>query len=146
MRFFGGIVAALLLAAPASAQESEPQEGAFEPAFTAEEDLDCAIFVAALMAELGPEMTPDNRIGLTSAITYLVGRFEAQRGTDLSQAFVERYPAFQERDPREIEQTCSIRMRAFSNRLQASQNASARVLAAPAQAADADAATPEEGQ
>ena len=128
MRFLGGAFATALLAAtPLSAQESEE----FEPAFTAEEDLDCAIFVASLMAELGPEMTPDNRVGLTSAITYFVGRYEAQRGLDLSEAFVDRYPAYQERNPAEIEQTCSVRMRAFSVRLQESQRASARALSAP---------------
>ena len=130
----GSVGAALLLAAPANAHE----EQAFEPAFTAEEDLDCAIFVASLMAELGPDMTPDNRVGLTSAITYFVGRYEAQRGLDLADAFVERYPAFMARDPREIEQTCSVRMRAFSTRLQESQSASARALSQPPQAATAD--------
>ena len=134
MRVLGGIIAALLITAPASAHE----EGRFEPGFTAEEDLDCAIYVASLMAEMGPDMTPDNRIGLTSAITYFVGRYEAQRGTELAEAFVDRYPAFQQRDPREIEQTCSIRMRAFSTRLQQSQNASARALSRSSDAAPSD--------
>lgn len=89
-----------------------------EPAFSVEDDLDCAIYVGALMAEMGAEMTPENRIGLTSAMTYFAGRYEAQRGLDLADAFVRRYAAFQARDPVEIEQTCSVRMRAFSVRLQ----------------------------
>ncbi len=108
------MIAALLIGAPAAAQDAEP----FVPAFSAEDDLDCAIFVGALMAETEAEMTPDNRTGLTSALTYFTGRYEAQRGLDITQAFAERYPLYQQRNPAEIQQTCSVRMRAFSVRLQ----------------------------
>lgn len=111
--------AALAAAAPLQAQ----QEEAYTPAFSAEDDLDCAIFIGAIMAELEAEMTPDNQIGLTSALTYFVGRYEAQRGTDLMKAFTERYPAYQQRNPAEIEQTCSVRMRSFASRLQVSGSA-----------------------
>ena len=124
------VTAALFAAAPVSAvaQESEP----FEPAFTAEDDIDCAIFVASIMAELGIEMTPENRVGLTSAFTYFIGRYEAQRGLGLTEAFVERFSIYQQRNPAEIEQTCSVRMRAFSVRLQESQSAAARLSPPPA--------------
>jgi len=97
-----------------------------EPAFTAEEDLDCAIYVGALMAEMGADMTPDNRVGLTSALTYFVGRYEAQRGLALTEAFLQRYPTYRDRNPAEIEQTCSVRMRAFSVRLQQAGGALSR--------------------
>jgi len=114
LRLGGLAIAGLLWAAPAVAQDDER----FQPAFTAEEDLDCAIFIGALMAESEAEMTTDNRIGLTSALTYFLGRYEAQRGLNLKQAFIDRYPAFLERNPTEVQQTCSVRMRAFSVRLQ----------------------------
>ena len=114
----GGIIAgfALCLAAPLTAQDSVP----FEPAFSAEDDLDCAIFIGALIAELENqgEMTPDNQVALTSALTYFIGRFEAQRGTDIIEPMSQRYEIYLERNPGEIQQVCSVRMRAFFSRLQ----------------------------
>ncbi len=115
MRVWGGIAGlTLFVAAPLSAQDG----AAFEPAFSAEEDLDCAIFVGALLAEMEESLTPDNQVGLTSAFTYFTGRYEAQRGLELEEAFTERYPIYLQRNPAEIEQTCSVRMRAFGVRLQ----------------------------
>jgi len=125
---------AIALAAQASSDQAAVPSGTSggqiseqQPAFSAEEDLDCAIYVGALMAEMGAEMTPDNRVGLTSALTYFVGRYEAQRGLELTQAFTERYPLYQQRDSVEIEQTCSVRMRAFSTRLQQVGGALSRI-------------------
>lgn len=117
------IGAALALVAPLQAQNNHD----FEPAFSAEDDLDCAIYVGALMAELGPNMTPDNEVGLTSAFTYFTGRYEAQRGINLVQAFTDRYPIYRERNPIEIEQICSSRMRAYAIRLQESGRALERL-------------------
>lgn len=121
----GGIIAAIALCvvAPLSAQEGE----AFEPAFSAEDDLDCAMFVGALMAEMEAEMTPDNRTGLTSAFTYFTGRYEAQRGIEITEAFTARYPTYQQANPVEIQQTCSVRMRAFGARLQEANSALSRL-------------------
>ena len=116
-------LAGALAAAPLLAQEGE----AFEPAFSAEADLDCAIFIGALMAEMEAEMTPDNRLGLTSAFTYFVGRYEAQRGIEITDSFTERYPVYQSMNPMEIQQTCSVRMRAFGARLQEAGSALSRI-------------------
>ncbi len=133
------IAAALCVAGPLSAQEGE----AFEPAFSPEDDLDCAMFVGALMAEIEAEMTPDNRTGLTSAFTYFTGRYEAQRGIDLTEAFAERYPIYQRANPAEIQQTCSVRMRAFGARLQEVNSVLSRLQ--PARDPDAQSEeTPEE--
>ncbi len=128
----GGVLGALALAAPLAAQETEP----FEPAFNSDSDLDCAIFIGALMAEMEAEMTPDNRLGLTSAFTYFVGRYEAQRGIEITDAFTARYPIYQELNPVEIQQTCSVRMRAFGARLQEAGSALSRL--SPQRAPDAD--------
>ena len=126
MRFGGGAIAGLLLAAPLQAQSTGAE---FEPAFSAEDDLDCAIFIGALMAEMEASntMTPDNRTGLTSALTYFTGRYEAQRGLNITEAFAERYEVYQQRNPAEIQQTCSVRMRAFSVRLQDAGRALSRL-------------------
>ncbi|WP_299192970.1 hypothetical protein [uncultured Erythrobacter sp.] len=129
MRGIAGLAAAALaIGAPLHAQDGE----AFEPAFSAEDDLDCAIYVGALMAEMEEAMTPDNRAGLTSAFTYFTGRYEAQRGLDLVTAFTERYPVYAQRNPVEIQQTCAVRMRAFGVRLQEAGQALTRIQPAPA--------------
>ena len=131
--------AALAVCAPLQAQESE----GFEPAFSAEDDLDCAMYVGALMAEMEAEMTPDNRVGLTSAFTYFTGRYEAQRGLDLVGAFTARFPVYQERNPAEIQQTCSVRMRAFGVRLQEAGQALSELQPEPGAPAQSEAAPTE---
>lgn len=105
------------LAVPAVAQDD------YQPAFTPEDDLDCALYVGALMAEMDATMTPDNRTGLTSAFTYFVGRYEAQRGLDVAEALAERYSAYRTRNSAQIAQDCSIRMRSLGSRLQLAQSA-----------------------
>lgn len=130
MRFMRNLCFALVagtfaLAVPTVIQAQDGK--AFEPAFTAEEDLDCAIYVGALLAEMEAQMTPSNEVGLTSAFTYFTGRYEAQRGLDLTEAFTERYPIYLGRNPAEIEQTCSVRMRAFGVRLQEAGSALTRL-------------------
>ena len=124
MRAVAAAACLLLVGAPLAAQE------AYEPAFTPEDDLDCALYVAALMAETEVEMTPESRTGLTSAFTYFIGRYEAQRGLDTGAAFAERYTVFSERNSAEIAQTCSIRMRSFGNRLQNARGELSEVQAA----------------
>lgn len=130
MRFKRSLCSALVagafaLAVPTAVQAQDGK--AFEPAFTAEEDLDCAIYVGALLAEMEAQMTPSNEVGLTSAFTYFTGRYEAQRGLNLTEAFTERYPIYLDRNPAEIEQTCSVRMRAFGVRLQEAGSALTRL-------------------
>ncbi len=131
--FSSAAVAAAVLAAPVHAQ-SEQSEEQFVPAFNSDSDLDCAIFIGALMADTEEEMTPDNRMGLTSAFTYFVGRYEAQRGIRIKEAFAARYPIYLELNPVEIQQTCSVRMRAFGARLQDAGSALERL--APRRAPD----------
>lgn len=123
-----GVLAAVVLSlsAPVAAEE------AYTPAFPPEDDLDCALYVAALMAEMDETMTPDNRTGLTSAFTYFIGRYEAQRGLEVAEALAARYTAYQARNPAEVAQTCAIRMRSLGSRLQEAQSALARVESEPA--------------
>ena len=121
MRRTGGLIAALVMlaATPVVAQQGT-QHGApqRDAAFSPEEDLDCAIYIGALMAESEVEMTPESRIALTSTFTYFIGRYEAQRGVPLAQAMGERYAVYTERNPQELEQLCSLRARGFAVRLQ----------------------------
>ncbi len=141
----GAVMGLAIAGSPVHAQDEE----AFEPAFNAESDLDCAIFIGALMAEGEAEMTPDNRVGLTSALTYFVGRYEAQRGIEIAEAFSERYPVYLELNPTEIQQVCSVRMRAFSARLQEVSSAMARVSPArpaPAETTQQDDPQPEQSE
>lgn len=126
-RKLGLLAAALWVAgAPVAAQ----QEG--QAAFTPEEDLDCVIYIGALMAETEVEMTPESRLALTSALTYFVGRYEAQRGVPLAQALAERYPHYGEADAQQIEQTCSLRARGFGMRMQDAGRAMAELAPRPA--------------
>jgi hypothetical protein len=111
-------MAAASLSAPLAAQAPTSPSQSEDAQYLPEDDLDCAIFVGALMAEIGEAMTPDNRVGLTSSFTYFVGRFEAERDLPLITAFTRRYPIYAELDPVAIEQTCAIRMRSFGTRLQ----------------------------
>lgn len=104
---------ALFTAAPVAAQPAETAS-----AFTPEEDLDCAIYIGAIMAETAAEMTPESRVALTSAFTYFIGRYEARSGQPLAQALAERYPLYAQREAGEIEQTCSVRARGFAVRMQ----------------------------
>lgn len=133
MRVAGGLAAVFLLgAAPLLAQQSEPIASAFSP----EEDLDCAIYIGAIMAETAAEMTPESRVALTSAFTYFIGRYEARRGTPLGRALAERYPLYMERDASEIEQTCSVRARGFAVRMQDAGRLMAEAEAAARSEAD----------
>ena len=128
MRCLGGLAAAALIATvPLQAQEGHSAAQSFTP----EEDLDCAIYIGAIMAEAEVEMTPESRLALTSAFTYFIGRYEAQRGTPLPQALAERYPIYAERNATEIEQTCSLRARGFAARMQDSARVTPQVRTLP---------------
>jgi hypothetical protein len=129
MRLFGLFLAALpCAAAPLMAQDAPAAQRAFSP----EEDLDCAMYVGALMAESEAELTPESRVALTSAFTYFTGRYEAQRGTGLIEAFTSRYPVYAASEPTALAQTCSVRMRSFGARLEQAGRVMAELqLAAP---------------
>ena len=116
-------------APPAAATQASPSDSAFQPAFSPEEDLDCAIYIGAIMAETAAEMTPESRLALTSAYFYFIGRYEAQRGQDLTRALEQRYAAIGQSDPQAIEQTCSVRARGFAARVEEAGRAIARSAA-----------------
>ena len=116
MRILGGAIATAGLLIPASA--SMAQDADTSQAFTPEDDLDCAMYVGALMAESEAEMTPESRVALTSAFTYFTGRYEAQRGTGLIEAFRSRYATYAASNPTALAQTCAVRMRSFGARLE----------------------------
>lgn len=121
MRVFGGSIAGALLILGAggvfsvSAQENSERVG---QGFSPEDDLDCALYVASLMGEDRGVLTPDVQTAYLSAMTYFLGRYEAQRGTPINVAMAKRYPAFRERDPVEVEQLCGLRTRGFASRLE----------------------------
>lgn len=126
VRAFALITAAALGAAtPLAAQQ--------DVAFTPEEDLDCAIYVGALMAENELELSPDSRLALMSTMTYFFGRYEAQRGVPLAQALAERMPEYEKRNPQEIEQLCSLRARGLGMRMQDADRVMAELSPRPAQ-------------
>ena len=113
----------------ATATQASPSDSAFQPAFSPEEDLDCAIYIGAIMAETAAEMTPESRLALTSAYFYFIGRYEAQRGQDLTRALEQRYAVIGQSDPQAIEQTCSVRARGFAARVEEAGRAIARKAA-----------------
>lgn len=117
MRIFGGIIASLLLVNGISvlAQENTGQTG---QGFSPEDDLDCALYTGGLLASDDGIMTPDTRTAFVSTMTYFLGRYEAQRGTPISVALAERYPAFLEQDSSELEQLCGLRARGFARRME----------------------------
>ena len=117
MRVRGGIIACALLVTgfSVSAQENTAQTG---QGFSPEDDLDCALYTAGLLASDEGVMTPDARTALVSTMTYFLGRYESQRGTPISVALSERYPAYLESDTTQLEQTCGLRARGFASRMQ----------------------------
>lgn len=132
MRSIAISVAALVATGSLQAQDSNSAAQSFTP----EEDLDCAIYIGAIMAETELEMTPESRVALTSAYTYFIGRYEAQRGRPLAQALVDRYEVYAGRNATEIEQTCSLRARGFAARMQDAAKEMAK--ATPPQGAKAE--------
>ncbi|MEP0392074.1 MAG: hypothetical protein ABJ205_14300 [Erythrobacter sp.] len=98
-----------------SAQENSEQTG---QGFSPEDDLDCALYTAGLLASDDGVMTPDARTALIGTMTYFLGRYEAQRGTPISVALVERYPAYLEADSTQLEQICGLRARGFASRME----------------------------
>ncbi|MEM6909709.1 MAG: hypothetical protein AAF494_13625 [Pseudomonadota bacterium] len=84
---------------------------------TPEDDLDCAILVSMLLAAQEDTLSPEQRIGLVSGMTYFVGRYEAQRGADVDTAMVERSNAFPKGDLAALSKNCSARMKAVGDRM-----------------------------
>ena len=117
MRWGGGIIAGALLLSGFSvlAQDNTAQTG---QGFSPEDDLDCALYTAGLLASDEGVMTPDARTALVSTMTYFLGRYEAQRGTPINVALAERYPVYLESDTTELEQTCGLRARGFARRME----------------------------
>lgn len=117
MRFLGGIIAGavMLIGVSVSAQENTEQSG---QGFSPEDDLDCALYTAGLLASDDGVMTPDARTALVSTMTYFLGRYESQRGTPINVALAERYPAYLENDSTQLEQTCGLRARGFARRME----------------------------
>jgi len=117
MRSLGGIIAGALVLSgfSVSAQENTAQTG---QGFSPENDLDCALYIGGLLGSDDGVMTPDAQMALASAMTYFLGRYEAQRGTPINVALAERYPAFREGESIEIEQTCGLRARGFARRME----------------------------
>ncbi len=126
MHRIGGIIAgfALITSAGVLAQEAAPetepqQDTAGEgQAFSPEDDLDCALYVASLMGESDGVLTPDVVSAYLGSMTYFIGRYEAQRGTPVNVALAQRYPEFLKQDAREMEQICGLRTRGFASRME----------------------------
>ena len=117
MHLRGGIIACALLLTgfSVSAQENTAQTG---QGFSPEDDLDCALYTAGLLASDEGVMTPDARTALVSTMTYFLGRYESQRGTPISIALSERYPTYLETETTQLEQTCGLRARGFARRME----------------------------
>lgn len=117
MRVLGGIIAGALLLSgfSVSAQENTQRTG---QGFSPEDDLDCALYTAGLLASDDGVMTPDARTALVGTMTYFLGRYEAQSGTPISVALAERYPAYLESDSTQLEQICGLRARGFASRME----------------------------
>lgn len=122
MRGFWGIIAGvvcsltLLGASTAGAQDNAGAGNG--QGFSPEDDLDCALYVGSLIGEAEGVMTPDVASAYLASMTYYIGRYEAQRGTPINVALAERYPEFQKRDTRELEQICGLRTRGFASRME----------------------------
>ena len=114
MRLLPAITAAALLAAPSHAQTEE---------WTAEDDLDCAIFVAAAMENAKDDADPELTMGLAAGMTYFIGRYEGQGGGDLEEAMIARYRAMSLEQFSSLGEKCGPRMVGMGERLQAAGNA-----------------------
>jgi hypothetical protein len=128
MRWLGGIIAGYALLAGSGALANE-QQAPDAQGFSPEDDLDCVLYVASLLGEGEGILTPDVASAYLGSMTYFVGRYEAQRGTPINVALAERYPEFLKQDSRQIEQTCGLRTRGFSARMERASRAMAEAQA-----------------
>ncbi|KEO91660.1 hypothetical protein EH31_03025 [Erythrobacter longus] len=122
MRILGGIIAGALMSSGLSVSAQDNQEPLNTEqsgqGFSPEDDLDCALYIGGLLGSDDGVMTSDAQTGLVSAMTYFLGRYEAQRGTPINVALAERYPAYLENDSTQLEQTCGLRARGFARRME----------------------------
>ncbi len=105
-----------LAALPIAAQEAPAEQAA--PVYTPEDDLDCAMFVSAVLGTLGEDASAEDASGLISGMTYFVGRYEAVSGDNVDTAMPARYPIFAQNDFENYRTTCSSRMVAIGARLE----------------------------
>lgn len=112
MKRFILAVAMGLLPASLHAQEALLDSDHPEQA-SAEQDLDCAIFVA--LAGANAEGTKQS--GVIASMTYFIGRFEAAAGSDFSVAAKERLRLAALEDIVAQSGACMSRMESFSVRL-----------------------------
>lgn len=105
-----------LAALPIAAQDPPAEQTA--PVYTPEDDLDCAMFVSAVLGTMGDTATAEDTSGLISGMTYFVGRYEAVSGDNVDTAMPARYPIFAQNDFDRYRTMCSDRMVAIGTRLE----------------------------
>lgn len=119
------IAAASTLAAPASLAQDRPPPVPVEGpvSYTAEDDLDCAIFLAEVIGSSGNSLTASQQTGLNAAFAYFIGRYEKENGLTIQTALVARQAAYEQRDRQALSEMCIARMTDFGERLQQVGNA-----------------------
>jgi len=108
------IVAGLLAAAPLSAQDnSSPQTDAY----SASDDLDCAVWALFMVGSLGDDAPADTMVALNLAVGWFSGLYEGKTGTDIEPAIIARGQALTNEEVQAFGMGCSARLGQFASRL-----------------------------
>ena len=102
------------LALPVAAQE---------PAIVASDDLDCAIFVALAMESAELSDDPGASLSFAAGLTYFIGRYEGQGGTNLKQDLRKRLGEISLQSLSQLEAKCTPKLEEMTAGLDAAGEA-----------------------
>ncbi|XUU60179.1 hypothetical protein ACRAQ6_11475 [Erythrobacter sp. HA6-11] len=87
------------------------------------DELDCAIFIAIAMDSVDSEADPDAAVGLAAGLTYFIGRYEGQGGTDLETDLFERFQSMTLEELSGLETKCAPQLENMGQGLEAAGRA-----------------------
>jgi len=100
------LAAALLLSAPAAAQQATPQE-----------NLDCAVWAVFMLDKLPDEQDDAAISSLTFALVWFIGQYEGQTGEVIDTAMAARATEMDNVAIARLTVTCAWRLQSFADRL-----------------------------
>lgn len=82
-----------------------------------QDDLDCAIFLAATLGSMPEDADPEAKAGIMAGTMFFVGRYEGAGGTDLRGDMLARAEGLGDADLERMKPGCLARMQGISTRL-----------------------------
>ncbi|NVE93839.1 hypothetical protein [Altererythrobacter lutimaris] len=87
------------------------------------DELDCAIFIAIAMDSVDSEADPDAAVGLAAGLTYFIGRYEGQGGSNLEEDLFERFQGMTLEQLSGLETKCAPQLENMGQGLEAAGRA-----------------------